>query len=157
VKRLAVFAVVAALAVLAMWRSLTFYSNVDHGPRMDPTELALARRVLTRALSGDSAGAIDAGASPAAAGWALRAARRDPGLVRGWTHATETTSRAERADTVTRIWFTTAAMQRCSGAAELTGRFLHRRDHLELIELQSPCVPVAPITFEIDSGAGKAR
>lgn len=156
-KRGAVIAVVAALAVLAMWRSLTFYSNVDHGPPMDPTELTLVRRVLTLALSGDSAGAIGAGASPTAVGWALRAARRDPAMVRGWTQATETTSRAERGDTVTRIWFTTAAMQRCSGAAELTGRFLQGPAGVKLIDLQSPCVPVAPITFEIDTGAGKAR
>lgn len=156
-KRGAVIAVVAALAGLALWRSLTLYSNVDHGPTIDPTELTLVRRVLTLALAGDSAGAIGAGAAPAAVGWALRASRLDPALVRGWTQATETTSRAERGDTVTRIWYTTAAMQRCSGAAELTGRFLHRPDGMKLVELQSPCVPVAPITFDIDTGAGKAR
>ena len=144
-------AVVTALSALAMWRSLTFYSNVSPAPRMDPTELSLAQRVLRLALAADSAGAIRAGATPAAAGWALRAARRDPQMVRGWTQATETTNRAERGDTVTRIWFTTAAMQRCSGAAELRARFVHGPDALELAELDSPCVPVAPITFELDS------
>jgi hypothetical protein len=155
VKRGAVIAVVAALALLAMWRSLTFYSKVDHGPPMDPAELALARRVLSRALAGDSAGALREGAAPAAVGWALRAARRDPALILGWTRTTETTSRAERGDTVTRVWFTTAAMQRCSGAAELTARFIHTPNRVELIELQSPCVPVAPITFEIDSSRAR--
>lgn len=150
-KRGVVIAVVTALTGLAMWRSLTFYSNVDRGPSMDPAELSLARRVLTLALAADSSAAIGAGATPEAAGWALRAARRDPALVRGWTRATETTSRAERGDTVTRIWFTTAAMQRCSGAAELRARFIHHPDRVELAELESPCVPVAPITFELDS------
>lgn len=147
----AVIAVVTAVAALAIWRSLTLYSNVDRGPTMDPAELSLARTVLTLALAADSAGAIGAGATPAAAGWALRAARRDPGMVRGWTRATETANRAERGDTVTRIWFTTAAMQRCSGAAELRARFVHRPRGVELAELDSPCVPVAPITFELDS------
>lgn len=151
-KRGAVIAVVTALAVLAMWRSLTFYSNVKPAPRMDPAELALARRVLRRALAADSTGAVGAGATSAAAGWALRAVRRDPDMVRGWTVATETTNRAERGDTVIRIWFTTAAMQRCSGAAELRARFIHRANRLELAELDSPCVPVAPITFQLDSG-----
>ena len=150
-KRGAVIGVVVALTTLAMWRSLTFYSNVEPAPRMDPAELSLARRALTLALAADSAGAIRAGATPVAAGWALRAARRDPAMVRGWTRATETTSRAERGDTVTRIWFTTAAMQRCSGAAELRARFIHRSSRLALAELESPCVPVAPITFELDS------
>jgi len=151
VNRGGVIAVVAGLTALALWRSLTFYSKVDHGPSMDPAELSLVRQVLTLALAADSSGAIGAGATPVAAGWALRAARRDPAMVRGWTRATETTSRAERGDTVTRIWFTTAAMQRCSGAAELKARFIHYPTRVELAELESPCLPVAPITFDVDS------
>lgn len=150
-KRGGVIAVVAALTVLALWRSLTLYSNVDRAPPMDPAELSVARRVLTLALAADSAGAISAGATPAAAGWALRAARRDRAMVRGWTRATETSHRAEHGDTVTRIWFTTAAMQRCSGAAELRARFVHHPNGVELAELESPCVPVSPITFQLDS------
>ena len=147
----AVIAVVTAIAAIAIWRSLTLYSNVDHGPAMDPRELSLARRVLTLALAADSSGAVRAGATPGAAAWALRAARDYPAMVRGWSRATETTNRAERGDTVTRAWFTTAAMQRCSGAAELTARFIHREGRVELAALESPCVPVAPITFEVDS------
>lgn len=146
-----VVAIVTALAALAMWRSLTFYSNVDRGPVMDPSERALAQRVLQRALAADSAGAISAGATAEATAWALRAARRDPAMVRGWISATETRNRAQRGDTVTRTWFTTAAMQRCSGAAELAARFVRDGRRLTLIQLESPCVPVAPITFEVGS------
>jgi hypothetical protein len=146
-----VLAIVTALAALAMWRSLTFYSNVDRGPVMDPSERALAQRVLQRALAADSAGAISAGATAEATAWALRAARRDPAMVRGWISATETRNRAQRGDTVTRTWFTTAAMQRCSGAAELAARFVRDGRRLTLIQLESPCVPVAPITFEVGS------
>ena len=69
-KRGAVIAVVAALAGVALWRSLTLYSNVDHGPTMDPTELTLVRRVLTLALAGDSAGAT--GLAPRRRRWAGR-------------------------------------------------------------------------------------
>ena len=118
-------AAVAAIGLIAVWRSLTLYSNVDPGPMMDPRELALTRLVLTRVLAGDSA------------------------MVRGWSRASETHSRAQRGDTVIRTWFTTAAMQRCTGAAVLTARLVHERERLRLTELRSPCVPVAPITFEV--------
>jgi hypothetical protein len=151
VTRGGVIGVVAALTVLAMWRSLTFYSNVDRGPVMDPAERALAQRVLRLALAADSAGAVGAGATVEATAWALRAARRDPAMVRGWISATETRNRAQRGDTVTRTWFTTAAMQRCSGAAELAARFVRDGTRLKLLQLESPCVPVAPITFEVGS------
>jgi hypothetical protein len=32
----------------------------------------------------------------------------------------------------------------------LTARLLRERDHIRLTELRSPCVPVAPITFEVE-------
>ena len=142
-------AAVAAIGLLAVWRSLTLYSNVDPGPMMDPRELALTRLVLTRVLAGDSAGAVAAGAEPAVVGWAVNAVERDSAMVRGWSRARETHSRAQRGDTVIRTWFTTAAMQRCTGAAVLTARLVHERERLRLTELRSPCVPVAPITFEV--------
>ena len=116
---------------------------------MDPSELRLARQVLSLALSGDSAGAARAGASDAAVRWALAAARGAPAMVRGWVSAPETRNRSERGDTVVRAWFTTAAMQRCSGAAELVARFLHQGGGTRLVALDSPCLPVAPITFEL--------
>ena len=144
------FAAIVGLGLLATWRSLTLYSDVEEKPLMDPAELRLVQRVLGRALVADSAEAVRAGAAPAAAGWALRAARRDSAMVRGWTRAIETTNRATRGDTVIRAWFTTAAMQRCSGAAELTARLVHRQGELRLIDLQSPCLPPAPITFEVE-------
>jgi hypothetical protein len=143
-------AAAAALALLAVWRSLTLYSNVEPPPRMDPRELAVTRQVLTRVLAGDSAGAVAAGAEPSVVGWALNAARRDSAMVRGWTRATETHARATRGDTVIRSWFTTAAMQRCTGAAELTARLVHHGERTRIADLHSPCVPVAPITFEIE-------
>ena len=143
-------AAVAAIGLIAVWRSLTLYSNVDPGPMMDPRELALTRQVLAHVLAGDSAGAVAAGAEPPVVGWALNAARRDSAMVRGWSRASETHARTERGDTVIRTWFTTAAMQRCSGAAVLTARLLRERDHIRLTELRSPCVPVAPITFEVE-------
>jgi hypothetical protein len=71
-------------------------------------------------------------------------------MVRGWTRATETHDRAARGDTVIRTWFTTAAMQRCTGAAELTARLVHDGERTRITELRSPCVPVAPITFEVE-------
>ena len=144
-----VFGGVIALAALAVWRSLTLYSNVEPDPVMDPAEIGSMRRVLTLALQGDSAGAAGTGAATTAVRWALAAARRDPGMVRGWVAATETTNRAERGDTAIRTWFTTAAMQRCSGAAELVARFVHGRGGTRLVALESPCLPVAPITFEL--------
>ena len=143
-------AAAAAIALLAVWRSLTLYSNVEPAPQMDPRELAVTRQVLTRVLAGDSAGAVSAGADPAAVAWAFRATRRDSAMVRGWTRATETHDRATRGDTVIRTWFTTAAMQRCTGAAELTVRLLHDGARTRIIDLGSPCVPVAPITFEVE-------
>ena len=142
-------AAVAAIGLLAVWRSLTLYSNVDPGPMMDPRELALTRQVLARVLAGDSAGAVAGGAEPPVVGWALNATRRDSAMVRGWSRASETHARTERGDTVIRTWFTTAAMQRCTGAAELTARLVHERERIRLTELRSPCVPVAPITFEV--------
>ncbi len=149
-KRWMVFGAVIALAAIALWRSLTLYSNVKPDPVMDPAELGLARRVLSLALAGDSSGATRTGASQAAVRWALAAVRRDSGMVRGWTRATETTARAQRRDTVIRTWFTTAALQRCSGAAELVARFIHEPHRLRLLELESPCLPIAPITFELE-------
>lgn len=143
-------AAAAAIALLAVWRSLTLYSNVEPAPQMDPRELAVTQQVLTRVLAGDSAGAVSAGADPAVVGWALNATRRDSAMVRGWTRSTETHDRAARGDTVVRTWFTTAAMQRCTGAAELTARLVHDGARTRITELRSPCVPVAPITFEVE-------
>lgn len=148
-KRWMVFGAVIALAALGVWRSLTLYSNVAPDPVMDPSELGSVRRVLSLALRGDSAGAERAGATSAAARWALAAARRDSDMVRGWVTATETTNRAERGDTTIRTWFTTAAMQRCSGAAELVARLIHEGRAVRLVALESPCLPVAPITFDL--------
>lgn len=150
-----VIAAVVGLGLLAIWRSLTLYSNVAVEPVMDPTELRLVQQILGQALAADSAGAVSAGAAPAVAGWALRAARRDSMMVRGWTRATETTNRAVRGDTIVRAWFTTASMQRCSGAAELTARFVHDHGRLRLTDLQSPCLPPAPITFEVEQDTAR--
>jgi hypothetical protein len=151
-KRWVVIGVVAAIGLLAVWRSLTLYSNVDPAPTMDPRELALTRQVLTQVLVGDSAGAVRAGAEPPAVSGAVNAARGDSAMVRGWSRATETHDRAERGDTVIRTWFTTAAMQHCSGPAELTARLVHDKERTRLISLNSHCVPVAPIIFEVQPG-----
>jgi len=154
-KRWVVFAVVAAIGVLAVWRSLTLYSNVDPEPSMDPRELAVTRQVLTRAMAGDSAGGVAAGAEPRVVSWALNAARGDSAMVRGWSRATDTHEHAERGDTVIRTWFTTAAMQRCAGPAELTARLVHDGARTRLVGLSSRCVPVAPITFEVPPGTAR--
>lgn len=151
-KRWVVMVVVAAIGLLAVWRSLTLYSNVDPGPTMDPRELAVTRRVLTLVLAGDSAAAVAAGAEPTAVSWALNAARGDSAMVRGWSRATDTHDRAERGDTVIRTWFTTTAMQRCAGPAELTAQLVHDGERIRLVELRSHCVAVAPITFEVQPG-----
>lgn len=147
--RWAVMTVVAAITLLAVWRSLTLYSNVDPEPSMDPRELAVTRQVLTRVLAGDSAGGVAAGAEPQVVSWALNAARGDSAMVRGWSRATDTHEHAERGDTVIRAWFTTAAMQRCAGPAELTAQLVHSGARTRLVGLSSPCVPVAPITFDV--------
>ena len=154
-KRWAVMAVIAAIGLLAVWRSLTLYSNVDPEPSMDPRELALTQQVLARVLAGDSAGGVAAGAEPRAVSWALNAARGDSAMVRGWSHATDTHVHAERGDTVIRTWFTTAAMQRCAGPAELTARLVHDGARTRLVGLSSRCVPVAPITFEVQPAAAR--
>lgn len=151
-KRWVVVAAVAAIGLLAVWRSLTLYSNVEPEPTMDPRELAVTRQVLTLVLAGDSAAAAAAGAEPLVVSWALNAARGDSAMVRGWTRATDTHDRAERGDTVIRTWFTTAAMQRCAGPADLTAQLVHDGKRTRLIGLSSHCVAVAPITFEVQPG-----
>jgi hypothetical protein len=154
-KRWVVVAVIAAIGALAVWRSLTLYSNVDPEPSMDPRELAVTREVLARVMAGDSAGGVAAGAEPGVVAWALNAARGDSALVRGWSRATDTHAHAQRGDTVIRTWFTTASMQRCAGPAELTAQLLHDGARTRLVGLSSHCVPVAPITFDVQPGTAR--
>ena len=139
------------IAVLGVRWALTVYSGRPADTPMDPRELALAHTVLARVLAGDSTGAVAAGAEPRAVGWALAATQLDPTLVRGWAAAPESRIGRTSGDTVRRTWYTAADMSRCGGAAALSAVFFRESRRSRLIEWRSPCVPLAPITFE---GAG---
>lgn len=145
------------LAGLATWHVLTMYSPGRDAPAVDPRPRALMHAVLSRALERDSIGAVRVGASPVAAGWALVAARGDSTTVRGWSNASETQGERRRGDTISRTWFTTASLQRCTGAAALAARFVARADTLTLVELDSPCAPLAPITFSVGPDTAQQR
>ncbi len=146
----------AVIAVLGLRWALTVYSSRPTVTPADPRELVLIHSVLTRALAGDSTGAVGLGATPGAVAWAMAAARYDSALVRGWIVAPETDITRVRGDTTWRTWYSTAALQRCSGAAPLAVVLLHTGPRLRVLNWSARCVPVAPITFEAEGNARMA-
>jgi hypothetical protein len=136
------------LVVAATWWALHLYSSAPGPARYPPEYIALAESALARGLRHDSAGVVALSESMEPVAWLMMAVRTDSASVGAWSHGEPAAVSLRAGDTTFLYWSTSASRRRCPGGGDLTVGIVRGPKGPRLTRLSSPCVEVAPITFD---------
>jgi hypothetical protein len=141
-------AVVAGLITAASWWALHLYSPKPGPERYPPEYLALAESALARGLRHDSAGIAALSDNEEPAAWLMMAVRADSAAIGAWRQGEPAALSVRAGDTTLLFWSTWASQRRCPYGGDMTAGIVQGVKGPRLTRLSSPCIDVAPITFD---------
>jgi hypothetical protein len=140
--------VVTGLVAAFAWWALHLYSSKPGPERYPPEYLALAESALARGLRHDSAGVVALSGNTEPAAWLMMAVRTDSAVLGAWSEGEPATLSLRAGDTTLIYWSTWASRRRCPSSGDLTAGIVQGPEGPKLTRLSSPCIQVAPITFD---------